>query len=26
LDCYGEFNFIHGCVCLVELVGITLTT
>jgi hypothetical protein len=26
LDCYGEFNFIHGCVCFVELVGITLTS
>jgi hypothetical protein len=25
LDCYGEFNFVHGCLCLVELVGITLT-
>jgi hypothetical protein len=25
LDCYGEFNFVHGFVCLVELVGITLT-
>ena len=25
LDCYGEFNFIHDCVCFVELVGITLT-
>ena len=26
LDCYGEFNFVHGFLCLVELVGITLTS
>ena len=25
LDCYVEFNFVHGFVCLVELVGIKLT-